>query len=126
MIKLNIIDMDNNDNFKKKPKVTPRVRAKKESKTSSELSDGSSLDIKTILKAALQAHSENHQRRTVSDTDALVATIEEFLSAFLIIGYNFNGDYISIANTKSQKDTDSLVTAVSRFFFTHCVQGPTE
>ena len=81
--------MDNNDNFKKKPKAAPRVRAKKESKTSSELSDGSSLDIKTILKAALQAHSENHQRRTVSDTDALVATIEEFLSAFLIIGYNF-------------------------------------
>jgi len=117
---------NNNDNYKKKAKLTPKRRTKKEPVAKNEIAEIPGLDIKLILKAAVATHLENHQRRTVSETDALVSTIEEFLSTFLIIGFNFNGEYISITNTKSQKDTDSLVTAVTRFFFTHCVQGPTE
>ena len=72
--------------------------------------------FKQALKEALKKHIEIAKKKPISDTDALNATVEEFLSTFMVIGYDFDGEPLVLINAKSQKDADSLSTAFGRFF----------
>jgi hypothetical protein len=50
------------------------------------------------------------------DIDALVNTIQEFLTCFVVLGYNFNGEPINFISAHNQQEADSLATLINKVF----------
>ena len=45
----------------------------------------------------------------------VASTIEQYLTPFIIFGYDVNGDAVVISNSQSQRDQDSLMISVGRY-----------
>lgn len=45
----------------------------------------------------------------------LASTIEQYLSPFIVFGYDVNGDAVVVSNGKTQKDVDSLMISIGRY-----------
>jgi hypothetical protein len=73
--------------------------------------------IKKLLRDALLKNIDDISKQNEIEIDALIATMEEFLRSFILIGYNLNSEPIVITNARSQIDADALNTALSRLFF---------
>jgi len=73
--------------------------------------------IKKLLRDALLKNIDDVSKQNEIEIDALIATMEEFLRSFILIGYNLNNEPIVITNARSQIDADALNTALSRLFF---------
>tara|TARA_R110000824_G_scaffold245720_5_gene434840 strand:+ start:1022 stop:1453 length:432 start_codon:yes stop_codon:yes gene_type:complete len=58
------------------------------------------------------ASKKKLDRKTVDD---LTQVLEEYLSTFLILGYNFKGEPVQIVSVDSQQNADALGTAIHRF-----------
>lgn len=58
------------------------------------------------------------------DLEMLCIRTREFLSSFIIIGYNLDGLPIQVIYGKQQKDLDALNLALSRFIFNNTTRGP--
>ena len=96
--------------------VQPEVPAKKKVKDilMGKIVDGPGLDpnlqaeIALALKkfAATEAYSNHVLNR---DMGVLEAVISEYLKTFVIIGYDINGDKISITHATSAQEYDSIV-----------------
>jgi hypothetical protein len=83
----------------------------------------SSEQIKKLLRDALIKNLDDSAKQTEIEIDALIATMEEFLRSFILIGYNLNSEPVVITNARSQIDADALNTALSRLFFSIHGQG---
>lgn len=80
--------------------------------------------IKKLLRDALLKNIDETAKQNEIEIDALIATMEEFLRSFILIGYNLNSEPVVITNARSQIDADALNTALSRLFFSiHGGQG---
>ncbi len=79
--------------------------------------------IKKMLRDALIKNLDEASRQNEIEIDALIATMEEFLRSFILIGYNLNSEPVVITNARSQIDADALNTALSRLFFSIHGQG---
>lgn len=79
--------------------------------------------IKKMLRDALIKNLDDASRQNEIEIDALIATMEEFLRSFILIGYNLNSEPVVITNARSQIDADALNTALSRLFFSIHGQG---
>ena len=51
------------------------------------------------------------------DLDVLCAQINEFLNSFILIGYNLDGEPISMISAHNQQEADSLGTLLNKFIF---------
>ena len=51
--------------------------------------------------------------------EVLTDMITEHMSCFLILGYDYEGNAITIQNSNTQKDVDSLNTLIHKYIFTH-------
>jgi hypothetical protein len=58
------------------------------------------------------ASKKKLDRKTVDD---LTQVLEEYLSTFLILGYNFKGEPVQIVSVDTQQNADALGTAIHRF-----------
>jgi len=45
----------------------------------------------------------------------LASTIEQYLSPFIVFGYDVNGDAVVVSNAKTQRDIDSLMISIGRY-----------
>ena len=74
---------------------------------------------KAVLKAALEKALANRlvvsKRECVSVLEACMVTVQEFLSSFIIIGYDCAGEPVQMTCAKSQQDLDALAIAINRF-----------
>lgn len=102
--------MESNAEDKPAPK-----RRKKAAGASSITSD----QLQRLLKEALSGYAQERTRRTANEANAIAATLEEFLNSFVLLGYDLNGNPITMVSTKTQQDADALSTAVTRFFMQH-------
>jgi len=50
------------------------------------------------------------------DIEALTNTVQEFLSCFILLGYNEEGEPVNIISAHNQQEADSLATLVNKFF----------
>jgi len=76
--------------------------------------------IEELLKSAMQdylAHQTNAKVEKSKSMASLISMISEYLSAFIIIGYNVNGEPINAIHASNQKDADALSAAINRFIF---------
>ena len=71
-----------------------------------------------LVRAALEtqlleyASRRSEQKRNL---DELTCFIEEFLDSFIVIGYNFDGEPITLVSATTQQQADSLGTLLQKF-----------
>lgn len=77
-------------------------------------------EVKELTHKALVSFLREQVKEKVSnkkDLDALNSQIMEFLNSFILIGYNFNGEPVSIISAHNQQEADSLGTLLNKFIF---------
>lgn len=88
--------------------------SKKSLKKDKPVIDKKSLLIKNALETHLLAYANkrNDQRR---DLDELTSIIEEFADSFILLGYNYDGEPLTLVSATTQQQADSLGTLVQKF-----------
>lgn len=74
--------------------------------------------IADLIKDALAVQFKKQQQRvkTEAELEAMVATCEEFMKSFIILGYDFDGNAIEpIVIAHSQQEADSLGAYLNKF-----------
>lgn len=66
----------------------------------------------SFLREQLKEKANNKQ-----DLDVLNSQILEYLNSFILLGYNFNGEPISLITAHNQQEADSLGTLINKFIF---------
>lgn len=77
-------------------------------------------DIKELTHKALVSFLRDQLAERTSnkkDLDALNAQILEFLNCFILIGYNFEGEPVSMISAHNQQEADSLGALINKFIF---------
>jgi len=81
-----------------------------------------------LVKAALESHlveyaSRRHtQKRNV---EQLTKMIEEYASTFVLLGYNYDGEPVTIVSANTQQQSDSLSTLIQKFIVKSSPSDPT-
>lgn len=101
-------------------KGTNKKRSKRsEPKTSPSVEEKST---DKLVEAALRSHlleyaSKKQQRsNSLRDTATLV---QDHMSSFVILGYDYNGNPIQCINVNTQQEADSLCALVNKFVMQH-------
>lgn len=96
---------DGSNSIKPKSKKAPKV-------TSSEQQL-----LNTLIKDALQQQAAISKERMYKEecAQAVIAVLSEFLTSYMLIGYDFEGTPIRIVSAKTGLDADALAHAVQRY-----------
>jgi len=81
-----------------------------------------------MIRAALESHLVDYARKKQTqkrDTDLLLSTIEEYLSSFVLLGYNYDGDPVTLVSATTQQQSDSLGTLIQKFMISQNPNPPT-
>ena len=73
------------------------------------------LTHKALISFLKEQIAEKDSKKT--DMDALNAQIQEFLNCFILIGYNFQGEPITMISAHNQQEADSLGALLNKFVF---------
>jgi hypothetical protein len=65
----------------------------------------------------------NTADRSVTDPKMLASVLEEYLSSYIIIGYNTEGEPVSFTKANSSIEIDALNTSLHRFLTTYGMFG---
>lgn len=100
--------------LEEKPKTKKRkpVTRRKKSKSPEE-STGYDL-----IRAALESHLIDHAKKRQDqkrNVEQLSSIIEEYLSSFVLLGYNYDGEPITLVSASTQQQSDSLSTLIQKF-----------
>jgi len=77
-------------------------------------------DIKELTHKALISFLRDHAKDKLDskrDLDALNSQILEFLNCFILIGYNCEGEPVTLISAHNQQEADSLGTLLNKFIF---------
>lgn len=98
-------------NSKNKKKIT------KKDQTSEKVADLDPVIAKVIRDALLIKLAENqHNIDKACELEAMIATVQEFMSSFIILGYDMNHQPIQpIVFAHNQQEADSLGAYLSKF-----------
>ena len=102
-----------------------RVKRKKNNKSTEmmSLSSNPEQDLvaimeKSQLKSMIQEQIISYAKQKKLDQKSfheLTEIVNEFLSCFIVLGYNYNGEPVSLVSCSSQQQADSLGTMLQRF-----------
>jgi hypothetical protein len=98
------------------PKPKRRKKSIKNIDAQTSISSPSSEQIRRLLKEVMLEGMYESKKRSEMEIDAIVATMEEFLRSFIIIGYSMKNEPLIITNAKTQLDADALYTSLTRLF----------
>jgi len=98
---------------------SPKPRKKK--KSSAEASAPEDLNVKELLQEVLKVRiNESKENKKVVDMHmALVSTIGEFLTSFMIIGYDNEGNPLALTKATTPLHSDALHSLLMKFFSIH-------
>jgi len=74
--------------------------------------------IEDMLKAGLQdflVRKSGMNLEKAKNVNSLISHITEYLSAFIIIGYDVTGEPLNIVHATNQMDADALSAAINKF-----------
>lgn len=69
-----------------------------------------------LIKEVMASHIKEARKARDIELDSLVATVEEFLQTFIIIGYDLTERPVVVMQAKSQLEADALSTALTKVF----------
>jgi len=76
--------------------------------------------VEELLRNALTEYSikfETKKLERVETVQKISGFVSEFLSAFMIIGYDMQGRPINVIHAGNQMDADALTAALNKFLF---------
>jgi len=96
------------------------MKDKKSSKKNSDnnFNPNENKEVKELTHKALVSFLREQIKDKVSnkkDLDALTSQILEFLNCFILLGYNFEGEPISMISAHNQQEADSLGALLNKF-----------
>lgn len=100
------------------PPTSKKPKKEKVTKAKADASIGTD-EFNKMLREALIEHAEKHSRITNNYLDAMCSVLEEFMQTFVLLGYNLDGEPVTIVNALTPRDADALSAAVNRFFMQH-------
>ena len=109
------------DKAPKKPTSRKRGRPKKKSEKKTETEEYIEEETESFnskIRAALEANLQDYAKKknlSQKQSQAITSFVEEHLSCFIILGYTVGGEPVTIVNANTQKDSDSLGTALQKF-----------
>jgi hypothetical protein len=63
-----------------------------------------------------------HRKRYNNNVKGMCSQVEEYLSNFIVIGYTVDGEPVTVTCARTQKDLDSLSTALHKYLIER-IQG---
>lgn len=90
----------------------------KKSKSVKKKQSTSTVDQEKLFKGAVQSYLDAYaEKKRISQKDikTITAFIEEYLQAFIIVGYNHDGETITHVSARNQIQTDALNSCLCRF-----------
>ena len=106
--------MSANDNQQSEDDEAPKKKRKSVNKKQS--TDVTSQE--KFFRGAVQSYLDSYaERKRISqkEVNTIASFIEEYLQAFIIVGYNHDGETITHVSAKNQVQTDALNTCLCRF-----------
>jgi len=70
---------------------------------------------KLLKKIAELPPVEDHKASKNLHAETIASTLEQYMSPFIVIGYDINGDSIVIDSSKTQKDNDAIISAIGKY-----------
>jgi hypothetical protein len=74
-----------------------------------------------LVRAALETHLlEYASKRTEQkrNLEELTCIVEEFMDSFIVLGYNYDGEPLTLVSASTQQQADSLSTLLQKFIVT--------
>lgn len=71
---------------------------------------------KLLLQSAALAYQLNEQTALKEEVEHLIAIVSEYLSPFMIVGYDTKGSSLVITSTKNMLEEDALLEAVKNAY----------
>lgn len=72
--------------------------------------------IRSVIQDYMMQHGQLKNEKS-KNLQNLTGLISEYLSAFIVLGYDINGMPVNIIHAKNQMDADALSAAINRFIF---------
>jgi hypothetical protein len=82
--------------------------------------------VEELLRSVMQDYMMQHgqlKSEKSKNLQNLTSLISEYLSAFIVLGYDINGTPVNLIHAKNQMDADALSAAINRFIF-HVASNP--
>jgi hypothetical protein len=106
--------------MREEPNNTP-----KKSKPNKKISSPEKIQIEELLESSLREYVIR-QTKSTKNREELVSKVanfvSEYMSPFMLIGYDTKGQPINIVHAASQLDADALATAVNKLVFMNEVE----
>ena len=83
-------------------------------------------EVKELTHKALVSFLRDqlkNKQESKKDLDVLTSQVLEFLNSFVLLGYNFDGEPITIISAHNQQEADSLGTLINKFLFNQNSSG---
>ena len=94
---------------------TPSPKKPKKPANNADLDPAIAKVIKDALMIQL-VNADEKRKRTANELDAMVATCQEFMQSFIILGYDMNGQPVQpIVFAHNQQEADALGSYMSKF-----------
>jgi len=77
-------------------------------------------NIEDLLRTVMQEHlvqQSNIKIEKTKNLHNLVNLISEYLSPFIVLGYDISGRPVNLIHAKSQMDADALSASINRLLF---------
>ena len=87
---------------------------------------GDKKQVEEFLRSAMQDFLVRKSGLNIEKTknlQNLVTLASEYLSAFIIIGYDVSGESVNLVHATNQMDADALSAAINKFII-HSLGGP--
>jgi hypothetical protein len=100
------------------PKQEPKKKEKKKTKAQQVPQPITNEQLSDLIKDALaiQFRKQLQRKKSKDELEAMVATCEEFMNSFIILGYDFDGNAVDpIVVAHSQQEADSLGAYLNKF-----------
>lgn len=110
-------DKEPSKNLPKKKKAPIK---KKKTQPKQDALDKAYMDyVEKIMRESLEEAFIEERKVKRVENQALVSMIEEYLGAFVLLGYDVDNEPVVILNAKNQLQADGLATLLNRIFMSN-------
>jgi hypothetical protein len=112
---------------RKKTTTSPPLSSRKQRATNKKVPDSVTSDeafnLKNMVKEQLASYIRKNKIKDETAT-LLTSMLQEYLSCCLVLGYDFNGQPVTIISVNNQQDADAIGTQLQRFLMNSQGLGP--
>ena len=83
-------------------------------------------DIGKMLEDLAKVNPPEKKEKNPLHAQTIVSCVEQYMSPFVIFGYDINGDALVLDNMSSQQDVDAIMLSIGRYMSSRHNSDPNE